>query len=241
MIIDAHVHAGHADALTDSWETFGDIEVSLRRMDQVGIDKAVVLPIGSANFQHYNRELARIVQAHADRLFGFAKVNQTADAGRIEAMLAEAFDKLPLLGLKLHGHPNREIMEVMDHYRKPILVDPRGEVYGLRYPAESFPQVPIIIAHMGKFCCIDTRVRVVTMWLARRYANVYFDTSSVMDHESLELAVAEGLSAKMIFGSDSPGLHCGVELARIHHLDLTDEQREMVLWRNIARLIGIET
>lgn len=240
MIIDAHVHAGHADALTDSWETFEDIDVSLGRMGRVGIDRAVVLPIGNSNFQHYNRQIAEIVQAHSDRLYGFAKVNQAADAGRVEPMLAEAFDRLGLLGLKLHGHPNREIMEVMDRYRKPVLVDPKGEVYGLRYVAESFPRVPIIIAHMGKFCSIDKRVRVETMWLARRYEGVYFDTSSVMDHESLELAVAEGLSRKMIFGSDGPGLHCGVELARIQHLDLTDDQREMILWRNIAGLIGIE-
>ena len=233
MIIDAHIHAGHADALTDSWETFEDIDLSLRRMDQVGIDKAVVLPIGSTNFQHYNRELAQIVGRHPDRLFGFAKLNQAADAGRVEPMLAEAFGQLGLVGLKLHGHPNREIMQAMDRYHKPLLADVRGEVYGLRYPAESFPQV-------GKFCCFDPRVRVMTMWLAKRYDNVYFDTSSVMDHASLELAAEERLCHKMIFGSDGPGLHCGVELARIQHLDLTPEQREMVLYGNIARLIGLE-
>ena len=51
------------------------------------------------------------------------------------------------------------------------------------------------------------------------------------------MAVAEGLCHKMIFGSDGPGLHCGVELARIQHLDLTDEQRQLVLHANIARLL----
>jgi len=240
MIIDAHVHAGHSAGLTASWDTFEDIEVSLRRMDRAGIDKAVVLPIGSCNFEHGNRELAEIVQGHAERLYGFAKVNQEADAGRIEKVLREAFDDLGLMGLKLHGHPTREIMEVMDRYRKPVLVDVRGEVYKLRYVAESYPDVPLIVAHMGRFCCVDARVRVMTMWLAKRCANVHFDTSSVADHESLEAAVAEGLCHKMIFGSDGPVCHCGVELARIDYLDLTDEQRELVLCANIAKLIGIE-
>ncbi len=239
MIIDAHVHAGHADPLTASWESFEDIEVSLRRMDQAGIDRAVVLPIGSGGFAERNREIADIVQRHAGRLHGFAKLSQSADAGRAAAMLEEAFDKLGLVGLKLHGLPNREIMQAMDRYRQPVLVDPHGEVYPLRYAAEGFPQVPIIVAHMGKFCSIDTRVRVLTMWLARRYENVYFDTSSVMDHESLELAIREGLWRKMIFGSDGPGLHCGVELARINCLELTDEQRHAVLCANIAALIGV--
>ncbi len=240
MIIDAHVHAGQADGLSRPWDSFNDIELSLRRMDRVGIDKAVVLPIGSGGFAERNRQTAAIVRAHPDRLFGFAKVSQTEDAGRAAELLAEAFEKLGLLGLKLHGHPNREIMEAMDRYRRPLLADVKGAVYALRYVAEGYPRVPIIVAHMGKFCCIDTEVRVMTMWLARRYQNVYFDTSSVTDHESLEMAAAEGLCHKMIFGSDGPGLHCGVELARIQHLELTDEQRQQVLWANIAGLIGAE-
>lgn len=240
MIIDAHMHAGHSDGLSRSWNTFEDIDISLRRMDRAGIDRGVVLPIGSTDFEQRNRELARIVRHHSERLYGFAKVNQEADAGRIERLLAEAFDDLGLRGLKLHGHPTREIMAVMDRYRKPILADVRGKVYDLRYVAESYPNVPIIIAHMGMFCCVETPVRVMTMWLAKRCANVYFDTSSVMDHESLEMAVAEGLCHKMIFGSDSPVCHCGVELARIECLDLSDEQREMILCANIAKLIGVE-
>jgi len=240
MIIDAHIHAGHADDLAHSWDTFEDIEISLRRMDQAGIDRAVVLPIGRSNFEHYNRELAEIVQRYPNRLVGLAKVSQQHDAGRIGRMLEEAFEKLGLVGLKLHGQPNREIMSALDRYRKPILIDPWGEVYPLRYVAESYPNVPMIIAHMGKFCSTDTPVRLHTMWLARRYPNVYFDTSSVMDFEALEMAVKEDLCHKMIFGSDGPVLHCGVELARIQYLDLTDAQREMVLGGNIARLIGLE-
>ena len=240
MIIDAHVHAGRSDPLTQPWTTFQDIDTSLRRMDAAGIDKAVVLPIGSSGFARRNRETAEIVAAHPDRLYGLAKVSQAEDAGRIDAMLTEAFDELGLCGLKLHGHPNREIMDVMARYRKPILADVKGIVYPLRFVAEQYPDVPIILAHMGKFCSIDTEVRVTTLWLARRYPNIYFDTSSVADHESLEMAVAEGLGHKMIFGSDGPGLHCGVELARVQNLALTDEQRELVLHATIARLLAAD-
>lgn len=241
MIIDSHVHAGHADGLVYSWETFADIEVSLERMDKAGIDKAVILPIGSHDFQRRNREIAEIVRRHPSRLFGYAKVNQQEDAGRIAPMLAEAFEQLRLRGLKLHGHPNREIMEAMAHYRKPLLVDVKGEVYPLRYAAESYPDVPIIIAHMGRFLSIDEQVRLTTLWLAQRHPNVYFDTSSVQDHEWLETAVREGLCHKMIFGSDGPVSHCRVELSRIDVLGLTSEDRELVLWKNIARLIGEPT
>ncbi|MCX7012612.1 MAG: hypothetical protein NTW86_08625 [Candidatus Sumerlaeota bacterium] len=79
MIIDYHVHAGHADGLTRSQNTCEDIAVSLRRIDAAGIDKAVVLPIGasrSTTCREQNREVAEIVRSHRDRLFGFAKVSQ---------------------------------------------------------------------------------------------------------------------------------------------------------------------
>jgi predicted TIM-barrel fold metal-dependent hydrolase len=82
-------------------------------------------------------------------------------------------------------------------------------------------------------------MRQATLWLARTYPNVYFDTSSVCEHEWLERTVAEGLTHKMIFGSDGPALHCGVELARIKVLNLPKDQEAMVLGGTIARLLGI--
>lgn len=237
MIIDCHVHAGHGDGLEHSWDTFEDIDISLKRMDDAGIDKAIILPIGVTNFRTYNREIAQIVQAHPDRLYGFAKVNQTEDKGRIEEMLGEAFNELRLRGLKLHGHPNREIMEALRKYRKPLLVDVYGKVYGLRYVAESYPDVPVIIAHMGQFKS-NEEAHLMTIWLAKRYSNIYFDTSSVILYEWLEQAIVENLYEKMIFGSDGPGCHCGVELSRIKALKLPPEKEELVLWKNISRVIG---
>jgi len=237
MIIDGHVHAGHSETLQHSWDTFEDLEVSLARMDASGIDKAVILPIGNTGLRECNREIARLVQAYPDRLFGFAKVNQEEDRGRIAERLEEAFGELGLCGLKIHGHPNREIMEVLKVHRKPLLADVGGHVYELRYVAESYPEVPLIIAHMGMYRS-NEQAHLMTLWLAQRYPNVYFDTSSVILHEWLERAVAEGLCGKMIFGSDGPGCHCGVELARIRFLALPPEQEEQVLGRTIARLIG---
>ncbi len=237
MIIDSHIHAGHGQGLTDSWNTFEDIEVSLRRMDAAGIDKAVVLPIENLDYVRANRETAEIVQAHPDRLYGFAKVNQQRDRGRIKEMLDEAFGELGLRGLKIHGHPTREMMEVLREWRKPLLADVLGKVYPLRYVAEAYPDVPIIIAHMGQYKS-DAVAHLHTLWLAAQYPNIYFDTSSVLLHEWLERAVAEHLCHKMLFGSDGPDGHCGVELARIRYLDLTPEEERAVLYENVARLLG---
>jgi len=237
MIIDAHVHAGRGDGLTHSWNTFEDIEVVIARMDRCGIDRAIVLPIGTTGFDVRNRETAAICRRYPDRLNGLAKLSQAEDDDRAEALLDEAFGELGLVGLKLHGQPSRAIMEALNRHRRPLLVDVYGEVYPLRYIAEQYPAIPLIIAHMGRFCTTDApQARMATLWLAQRYPNVYFDTSSVADHEWLERAVGEGLTHKMIFGSDGPVLHSGVELARITMLDLTDAQRADVLCKTAAHL-----
>ena len=44
MIISSHIHAGHGTGLTDSWTTLEDTEISLKRRDEAGIDRAVILP-----------------------------------------------------------------------------------------------------------------------------------------------------------------------------------------------------
>lgn len=240
MIIDSHVHAGKSDALDAPWTTFQDIRLCLKQMDQAGIDKAVVLPIGSTGFEKRNRETAETVKKYPDRLYGYAKVSQVEDKGRVGRLLAEAFNNLGLVGLKLHGLLNREIMDVMSEYRKPVLVDVAGDVYPLRFVAENYPTVPLIIAHMGKWLCADGKIHETTLWLAKEYPNVYFDTAGVILHEWLERAVQEGLCRKMIFGSDAPGCHCGVELARVKYLNLSRKDEELVLWKNIAGLIGFE-
>jgi len=240
MIVDAHIHAGHGDELTASWSTFEDIEVSLRRMDQVGIDRAVVLPIGLGSFVKANEETAEIVSRYPDRLYGFAKVHQEHDRGRIKDMLKRAFEELDLRGLKLHGTPNREIMDAVAPYKVPVLCDPLGEPMPLRYAAQEYPEVPIIVAHFGSFLSRNQKAHLESIWLAEHYPNIYLDTSGVCLHEWLERAVEELGPERIIFGSDGPGLHCGVELARIKVLNLPPDQEDLILGGNILRLLGEE-
>ncbi len=99
----------------------------------------------------------------------------------------------------------------MNHYRLPVLADVYGDVYGLRYAAEQYPEVPLIIAHMGKFLGHDGAMRQTVLWLVREYPNLYFDTSSVGEHE---------------------------RLARVKVLELPAEQEAMVLGGTISRLLN---
>ncbi len=84
MIVDSHIHAGHGKGLTDSWNTFEDIELSLKRMDESGIDRAVILPIENLDYRIANREIAEIAP----------RVGMTHYVGIMEDQALYLFDRL---------------------------------------------------------------------------------------------------------------------------------------------------
>jgi len=137
-IVDLHAHLTEGQSLTDVVQLAQERGVTLGIVEHGGhgqlidSDTAVILPIENLDYRIANREIAEIVQAHPDRLYGYTKVNQKRDRGRIGEMLDAAFDELGLKGLKIHHHPTREMMEALRRHRKPLLADVLGKVYELR-------------------------------------------------------------------------------------------------------------
>ena len=239
MIVDSHIHAGHANALTASYSTFEDINVSLRRMDDAGIDRAIVFPI--ATTKEADEETAQIVGRHPDRLWGYAKVHQERDAGQVLERLRYAVSERGLVGLKLHGLLNREIMDACEELGIHVLTDPGGEPWGLQWAARAYPNVNVIIAHFGSFLSKNEQAHQQTIWMARQLPNVYLDTSGVMRFSWLEEAVRECGPDKLVFGSDGPVVHCAPELEKIRALKLPQEDLDKVLGGNIIRLADLKT
>ena len=66
--------------------------------------------------------------------------------------------------------------------------------------------------------------------------NVFTDTSGVRYFDLLRDAVLRAGPQKVLFGSDGPFLHPGVELAKVHALPLDDHGRAQVLGQNVLRL-----
>ncbi|MBK5294717.1 MAG: amidohydrolase family protein, partial [Acidobacteriia bacterium] len=73
--------------------------------------------------------------------------------------------------------------------------------------------------------------------VARRYPNVYLETSSVVFFKFLELAAHDLGPGKLIFGSDGPEVDSRVELHKVKLLKLAPEAEAMVLGGNIAKLL----
>lgn len=239
MIIDCHCHAGKGDKMTAPWNTDAPIETYLRRARAAGINKTVVLAPLHGNYRQANQQVARIVARYPQRLIGFAFVHAKRDAGRIFKMVKHAVTHWRFRGIKVHGFeamPTREICETARAFRLPVLVDivSRPEVVDMF--ASEYPDVNFILAHLGSFTDDWKAHQQVTYQLAR-YPNVYADTSGVRQFDYVVQAIRRGGPRKLLFGSDGPWLHPGLELHKIRLLGLPPDQEALILGGNAIRLL----
>jgi predicted TIM-barrel fold metal-dependent hydrolase len=239
MIIDAHCHAGKGDLLTAPWNTDAPLGAYLRRARAAGIDLTVVFPAFHSDYARANHELARIVAHHAGRLIGFAFVHCARDAGRIDEMIDRAVRRYGFRGIKVHGHdgmPTREVCEAARRYRIPLLVDVAGQAYVVDMLAGAYPDVDFIIPHLGSFAD-DWRAQQAVVDLLTRHPRVHADSSGVRRFDYLVELVRRSGACKLIFGSDGPWLHPGLELHKIRLIGMKPAEEAAVLGGNIMRLL----
>jgi predicted TIM-barrel fold metal-dependent hydrolase len=238
MIIDCHCHAGKGDRMTAPWNTDAPIEPYLRRARRAGIDKTVVFAPFHSNYDEANRQVARIVARYPDRLIGFAFVHATRDAGRIFSMVQRA-RKWGFLGIKMHGFeamPTREVCEAARAFGMPLLADVVGRAEVVDMIAPQFPRVNFIIPHLGSFAD-DWRAHQQVIDQLVRYPNVYADTSGVRRFDYIVEAIKRAGARKLLYGSDGPWLHPGLELHKIRLLGLPQDQEKLILGGNAVRLL----
>jgi uncharacterized protein len=197
----------------------------LREMDQHGVEKAVIM---RGAFPARNADLAAIVKQHPNRFVGFAGWDLAAATGSPPHETWESLDALERgfrdhgflgagkfeLGRFSPIPPDQAWMgyiptlELCRKYHKPIMFHTSydGSPTPIRYKdplmfeplAGEYPDVPVLIAHMGKY---DLTYFEAAMILARRRRNVYLTTSNTR-REFIERAVEEIGAERLIFGSD---------------------------------------
>jgi uncharacterized protein len=240
VIIDCHCHAGKGDGLTGPWDTAAPLNHYLRRAAQAGISRTVLFAAFHSDYEAANREVARIVASRPERFYGFAFVNPERDRGRVAVMLREAVSRYGFRGIKVHRHDariTREVCEAARAFSLPVLYDVMGEVAVCELLAAEYPDVSFIIPHLGSFAD-DWKAQLALIDHLERHPNIYTDTSGVRRFDLLEQAVRRAGAKKILFGSDGPWLHPGVELAKVLALGLAAAERDLVLGGNLLQLIA---
>ena len=240
MIIDCHCHAGLGDKMTSPWNTHAPLKSYLRRAHAARIDRTIVMAPFHSDYAVANAQLARIVARHPGRLIGFAFVHCARDAGRILQIVGDAVRKWSFRGIKIHGHeamPTREVCHAARTFRIPLLVDVTSRAEIVDMIAPQYPDVNFIIPHLGSFAD-DWRAQRALIEPLVRHRNVYTDTSGIRRFDLLAEAVSRAGAHKILFGTDGPWLHPGVELAKVNALKLHSAEENLVLSGNVLRLLG---
>jgi uncharacterized protein len=239
MIIDFHCHAGKGDLLTAPASTDAPLGPYLRRARAAGIDRTVVVAGFNSDYARANAEVARIVARHPDRLIGFAFVHCRRDRGRIRQMIRRSVREWGFRGIKVHGTdalPTREVCEAAREFRLPMLVDVTAQAHVVDMFAPQYPEVDFVIAHLGSFLDDFRALQQVVDQLVR-YPNVYADTSAVRRFDYIVQAVKRAGPRKLLFGTDGPWLHPGLEKYKIELLRLPPADEALILGGNAFRLM----
>jgi predicted TIM-barrel fold metal-dependent hydrolase len=230
--------------LTGPWDTAAPLDKYLRRATQTGIDRTVLFAAFHSDYAVANREVARIVANNPDRFYGFAFVHAIHDRGRVRRLIKTAVQQYGFCGIKVHRYDariTREICEAARAFALPVLYDVMGEVSIIELLAIEYPDVNFVIPHLGSFAD-DWKAQQACLDPLARHPNIYTDTSGVRRFDLLEQAVERAGAHKILFGSDGPWLHPGVELAKVYALNLSSSDRALVLSDNFLRLVaGVKT
>lgn len=239
MIVDFHVHAGQGDGMTGPWDTTAPLAAYTRRAREAGIAHSVLLPVFQSDYAQGNRDIAAIVRADPARWTGFAMVHAERDRERVHAMIEEAVLRLGLRGIKVHRHDarlHRQVCDAAQRWRLPVLYDAGGETGPLSLLAETHPHVPFVFAHLGSFAD-DWAAQRHVIDLIARHPNLFADTSGVRRFDLLEEALQRAGPHKLLFGSDGPWLHPGLELAKVRALPASAEGFARMAGGNALRLL----
>lgn len=240
MIIDCHCHAGKGDLLTGPWDTDAPIDLYLKRAKAAGIDKTVIFSPFHSNYTQANANTAKIVARYPGRFIGFAFVHAQRDRGQIRQIVQQSVTQWNFRGIKVHrmdGPVSREICEVARTFDIPLLYDPMGQTDLVDLLAPQYPDVKFIIPHLGSFAD-DWRAHLRVIDQISRFPNVYTDTSGVRRFDYIVQAIQRAGVQKVLFGSDGPYLHPGLELHKIRLLNLPQDQETLILGKNLINLIN---
>lgn len=252
MIIDFHAHVGKEPPFLGSIE--GSPEKLVKIMDSNGIDKAVIFPMPSPKISYLpiakkaNDYIHESVLKFRNRLIGFCMVTPYTDEDGGAKEIARCVRELGMKGLKLHpdhcGFPlSPRLMEkIFDESAKlriPITIHCgglRSTAAAIGHLASEYPEVPVIIAHMGGG--IELAGEAISM--LQKIENVYADTAEGPAPFAIRTAVKSNPS-KVLFGSDffTDWDPYPFELSRIKSMKLNSDEEKGVLGANAAKLLQL--
>lgn len=260
QLIDIHTHIyppaiAHkaADSIRDFYQLDtqamdGTADTLLKKGDEVGIDRFVILPVAVRpdRTRHVNDFILEQISIQP-RFIGFGTIHAAMEGIADEARYI--MDK-KLKGIKMH--PDTQAFAIDDPRLFPAYEEIQGKIpvifhmgderYDYSHPAqlrkvlELFPKLQVIAAHFGGY---------------RMYEAAYeylYDKDCIFDVSSSMMFMEDGVAEKFIniygaermaFGTDYPLWDPVIETKRFLQLKLTDEQFDQIGHKTVERFLNL--
>jgi len=262
-ILDAHCHIypekiaeraleGIRQFYDISLGTKGTVDDLLEKGKANGVSHFLCHSVATVPYQVHsiNTFISESAAAHPGEITGFGSLHP--DSENMDADIEELLS-LGLKGVKLHpdfqsfemdGKKSLEMCGKIRDAGLPILVhlgDPRHDFSNperTRHFLELLPDIKMIGAHLGGWSMWEEAVEKLAPM-----KNLVVDCSSSMYYSDSK-KVTEYIKAygveRVFFGSDYPMWPIEEELKRFDKLELTNEEKEMILWNNAAEYLGVK-
>lgn len=214
-----------------------------------GITKFVILPVALKASQVHGINEFAIAQAqeYPDFVpFGTLHVEQDDMIGEIDYLLENGFK-----GIKLHpdqqGYTidDKRMFECYDYASQkgfPILFHCGDTDSDFSHPSrtkkiiQEFPHLKMIAAHFGGWKIYDEAYDILRM------ENIHFDMSSsmyLMGTEKTARFIKDYGAEKIFFGTDFPLCDPSEEVQKFLSLNISDDEKEMVAYKNASDFLGL--
>lgn len=232
----------------------------LRKMDDLGIEKAVVSRLENVFFKDLlvgNRELHSIVEAHPDRFIPAYTINPGYPGWDEDLQIC--IDELGAKNLRLHpnyhgyellGRENLRLLEIarerdllimiaigledVRHHHRLVVVPDVG-AGDIAQTVNAFPQVRFLVTG-GRFAEVTSIWRTVD-----KRENLYVENSRVQGpiHDVAKLCNIVGPD-RVLFGSNAPlHYHESAKLSIETETQITDAEKQSLFRENAARLFNV--
>ena len=240
MKIDFHNHVWQGDCAGENFLNQNmSAEALLKAMDKAEIDLAGICTVAQDMDNDYVLKCQRM---HSDRFFAYAFVNprEKNAVDQLKRYLDEGMVGLKLHP-KLHGYSlsNHNIVDpvlsICDEYKVPVFGHGACEEFNMPFDfeeiARSFPNVKVILGHMGAFGAVDS-----ALLAAKRTPNLFLDTSlcACGDVKNAISVVGED---KLLMSTDWPGSDFRVEIVKLQvACENYPSAFEKITYKNFLRL-----
>lgn len=240
LVIDCHCHIGFGHDYQQS------ISEQFKEMDQFGIDRSVICPVDkylAVENRKGNDFILKASRKFPNRFIPFTSANPWY--GKKALIELQRTINEGARGIKLH--PSIQgfllcddlvypIVELACEQKIPIYFHTGTPAYSqpmhVAELALRYPEANLIMGHMG-----STDFWIDAVPAASLSTNIFVDTSwSLPDkiRHAVDILGAE----RVLFGSDSPLSSYNIEMGCVNATSLSENEKTMIMGKNILRLIG---